>query len=183
MDKNRVELKTRKTYSGHLLYHFRMPFTQLWQILPVFFRPFVHAIGVGFVHLQGELFNLQFDVVKGSLNKSFIGLGKRFYNVHEVGEAESSLEELDLASPKMTQKLLKKEAAKMSRFRDFRLKTIAKEIPRTEEIDLSHSFLSGYFVRFHLRSRSVHVINSRIDYRRCSGIISRKALQFYDPCP
>ena len=71
MDKNRVELKTRKTYSGHLLYHFRMPFTQLWQILPVFFRPFVHAIGVGFIHLQGELFNLQFDVVNGSLNKSF----------------------------------------------------------------------------------------------------------------
>jgi hypothetical protein len=92
----------------------------------------------------------------GSLDKHLIGLGHRFYNVQEVGEAESSLEELELFSPKLSRK--SERIAAGEKFRDFGFKTILKEVPRTEEIDLSHSPTSGFYVRLHVRSRSVLVI-------------------------
>ena len=91
-----------------------------------------------------------------SVDKHFIGLGRQFYNVHEIGEAESSLEELDIGSP----------AAHKSKTRKTRLapklhlsgfKAIVKEVAHTEEVDLTHSEKSQFLIRHNLRSHSVHV--------------------------
>ena len=61
-------------------------------------------------------------------------------------------------SPQLKQK---KDRKMKPKYHDFGFKTILKEVPRTEEIDLSHSLTSGYFVRLHIRSRSVLVIRRR----------------------
>jgi hypothetical protein len=88
----------------------------------------------------------------GSLDKHLIGLGRQFYSVHEVGEAESSTEELDMNSPKRPERVRGRAAA----FPAF--KTVVKEVPRTEEVDVSVD--GGFVVRLHLRSRSIHAIQA-----------------------
>ena len=90
-----------------------------------------------------------------SVDKHFIGLGHQFYNVHEIGEAESSLEELDLGSPVANKRRVRQP--RMVPRLQLGFKTIMREVAFTEEVDLTHSEKSRFLVRHNLRSRSVHV--------------------------
>jgi hypothetical protein len=95
-----------------------------------------------------------------SVDKHYVGLGRQFYHVDEIGEVDSSQEELDLSSPRPHKRTRRKKPL-LSRL-PCGLNTVVCEIPKTEEVDLSYSEESCLIVRLHLRSRSVLVHEKRV---------------------
>ena len=98
-------------------------------------------------------------IKSSSVDKHFVGLGRKFYHVAGIGDDESSQEELDISSPRPHKRCPRKNNF-LPRLPNG-LGTVVSEIPKTEEVDLSCPEESRLVVRLHLRSRSVLVHEKR----------------------